>query len=111
MSIKYTDGQLLIHCFAGCSAGEVVKSVGMRISELFDRQLDSAPAARQFRNHTNAREILESILIPIRVVMMAVAIQDKRALASDELQSFQKASITINRALDTAILQGVLNAS
>jgi len=111
LSIKYTDGQLLIHCFAGCSAHEVVESVGMRISDLFNEQLDSTPAPRQNRNHTNARETLESIIVPVRAVMIAVEIQDNRALSSDELKSFRRASATINQALDTAVLQGALNVS
>ncbi len=29
------DGKILIHCFAGCSVGEVVGAVGVQLSDLF----------------------------------------------------------------------------
>lgn len=29
------DGRILVHCFAGCSAVDVVESVGLEISDLF----------------------------------------------------------------------------
>lgn len=35
LSIRDADGVVLLHCFAGCSAGEVVASVGMELSDLF----------------------------------------------------------------------------
>ena len=36
LSIKETgDGHILLHCFAGCSAQEVVESIDMRIGDLF----------------------------------------------------------------------------
>jgi hypothetical protein len=108
LSIKLVDDRLLINCFAGCSVGEVVESIGLRISDLFDKQLDSDPVARRYRNHANAREILESILVPIRTVLLAVAIQDNRTLSSDELKTFQQARATINQALDAAVNQGVI---
>lgn len=37
LSIKETEGgDLLLHCFAGCSAADVVAAVGFTLSDLFD---------------------------------------------------------------------------
>ena len=35
LSLRDADGVTLLHCFAGCSAGEVVGAVGMELSDLF----------------------------------------------------------------------------
>ena len=51
LSIKLAqDGKVLVHCFAGCTAREVVESVGLRLSDLFPRgDLDRFAYARQMR--------------------------------------------------------------
>jgi DNA primase len=33
------DGRILVHCFAGCGACDVVESVGLTMSELFPERL------------------------------------------------------------------------
>ena len=39
LSIKDTGSRLLVHCFAGCTAGDVVAAVGMELDDLiFDEQ-------------------------------------------------------------------------
>lgn len=35
------DGRILVKCFAGCSAAEIVESVGMRLTDLFPPDDDS----------------------------------------------------------------------
>ncbi len=35
LRVTDTDGALLIHCFAGCSAAEIVAAVGLNLSDLF----------------------------------------------------------------------------
>lgn len=36
LSVRETeDGRVLVHCFAGCSVGEIVQAVGMDLSDLF----------------------------------------------------------------------------
>lgn len=57
----------------------------------------------------NAREILDSIVIPIRAVMMAVEIQKDRPLTKGEHTAFLRVCATVNQALDTATNQGVIN--
>jgi len=40
LSIKeLDDGRILMHCFAGCSAGEIMESVGLTVSDLFEEPL------------------------------------------------------------------------
>ncbi len=36
LAIRETeDGRVLVHCFAGCSAGEIVSAAGLELSDLF----------------------------------------------------------------------------
>ncbi len=41
LSIKEAeDGRVLVHCFAGCEAGDVVAAVGLTLADLFPKQPD-----------------------------------------------------------------------
>lgn len=48
LSIRETgDGTLLVHCFAGCRAADVVAAIGLSLSDLFpERPEDRAPLRR-----------------------------------------------------------------
>jgi len=110
LAIKYVDSRLLIHCFAGCDKDEIVEAAGMVMSDLFDKTPDSSPADRKDRIQTkNAREILQSITVPIRAVMIAVRISQNRLLTREEMEALDRASDTVNQALDSAVNQGVVN--
>lgn len=37
-----TDGRILLHCFSGCSALQVVHALGMEMSDLFPRRIETA---------------------------------------------------------------------
>ena len=40
LSVREIDDRILIHCFAGCAASDVLSAVGLQLSDLFDRRLD-----------------------------------------------------------------------
>jgi hypothetical protein len=47
LSIKETDdGRVLLHCFAGCSALDVVHAVGLELSDLFVRVIETEKTPR-----------------------------------------------------------------
>lgn len=39
LSVQERDGVWLIHCFAGCSPGEIVSAIGLSLSDLFPEKL------------------------------------------------------------------------
>lgn len=41
MSIKESDGTILVHCFAGCSVEDICGSIGVEITELFPPRDDT----------------------------------------------------------------------
>lgn len=42
LSVREVDDRVLVKCWAGCSAVEVVAAVGLRMSDLFDAPLPNA---------------------------------------------------------------------
>lgn len=65
LSIKLGgDGRLLVHCFAGCTAREVVESVGMGLADLFpDGAFDREAYARQKQAEEAADRAVHDALI------------------------------------------------
>lgn len=50
LSICAVDDRILVHCWAGCTAGDVVAAAGLRLADLFDRPLPSSgPVPRHAR--------------------------------------------------------------
>jgi hypothetical protein len=64
LSIQETDDKILLHCFGGCSASEIVEALGLRISALFygpasdPRQAAQAAAIRRGQDRRR-REIVQ----------------------------------------------------
>lgn len=44
LSIKDSDGKILINCFAGCGAADIVAAAGLRLSDLFPPTNDAERA-------------------------------------------------------------------
>ena len=41
LTIKLIEDKVLVHCFAGCIADDIVSSVGLTINDLFDEKIGS----------------------------------------------------------------------
>jgi len=83
LSVRETDGRTLIHCFGGCSAGDVLAAVGLRMTDLFERPLaGSGPAGGFSRSHSriSAADGLHALdhEITVAVMILADAIEDIR---------------------------------
>ena len=53
------DGRVLLHCFAGCAAGEVLGAVGLRFDDLFPEPLYQR--AKPLRRPFPAADVLEAV--------------------------------------------------
>lgn len=101
LSIKVDSDRLLIKCFSGCSALEIIHSVGLEMSDLFARPTKhvTPPVAREYRIHSNARETLEAILVAITILMMGCEKAFYSKLTLEEYEEVSKAYTTIIQAL------------
>ena len=69
LSVKQVDGRTLIHCWAGCGAGDVVAALGLSLADLFDRQPETEmPNARRRPPLPSTRELLALIEFDLAVV-------------------------------------------
>lgn len=86
-----TDGRVLIHCFGGCRADDVIAAVGLEWKDLFPGTLDS-DARREYRRQsaTQAKKDAELVL-KIRDAAPFMSESDERYFAEIEAQHQQAA--------------------
>ena len=66
LSIREIEDRVLIHCFAGCDALQIVAAVGLKLSDLFDKPLDDHIKPTKSRISANDRLALidhEAIIV------------------------------------------------
>jgi hypothetical protein len=64
------DGRILVHCFAGCGAADVVGAVGLTVSDLFEKPLGQfKPIAAPF----SASDVLRALRREAGVIALAAA--------------------------------------
>ena len=83
------DGSVLVHCFAGCSAVEIVTSLGLDLSELFPEKLEHFTPKQKFP--FSAREALAA-LVPETLLVALIGKQMTSGIPNDE--KTQQALIT-----------------
>ena len=65
------DGKVLLHCFAGCGASDVVAAAGLELSDLFPEPLKQSGPIRD-RKHTHAAvDALKVLALEATVLQVA----------------------------------------
>lgn len=93
------DGRILMHCFQGCSAVDVVGAIGLDVAELFPEQTEHhyRPVERKFY----ATDILAAIRFECQIVMLAAfEIEKGRKLSADDMTRLKLAMERINEAVE-----------
>lgn len=73
LSVKDTeDGRVLLHCFAGCSAEDVLTSVGLTFADIMPERVGTVERLKPLR--WNPRTVLEAIAH--NVTMLALLTSD-----------------------------------
>ena len=62
------DGRILIHCFAGCGAADVLAAIGLEFGDLFPVPL---PVATRTRRPFNPMDVLRAMAFEALVVRIA----------------------------------------
>lgn len=101
LAIKETDdGKVLLHCFAGCSANEVVYAVGMSLEDLFP---ESTKISKGERKPFNPYDILECLNNESLIIALsAVDIVAGRTISETDSNRISLAHERINTALNIA---------
>ena len=75
------DGKVLIHCFAGCEAEDVLSALGMTFSDIMPERIGTKHSYRPMRQRFDARQVLQGVSHEIMVVCL---IADRLAAVADE---------------------------
>lgn len=74
LAIKQTDdGTVLLKCWAGCGAADIVHAVGLELKDLFQVQTAHRHKRTPYyqRQNVNHRELLQRIHVDLTVVVIA----------------------------------------
>lgn len=94
------DGRVLVHCFSGCAAADVVAAVGLSLADLFADRLDHRVAPTRDRRHIHAaREALkasgdDALLVALagENIVAGIPLSDEdRVLVADAAARLRKA--------------------
>lgn len=94
------DGRILIHCFAGCEAGDVLTAVGMELGDLFPERL---PEHRYgpTKLGVSAFDVLRAVRSECRI--LTIIASDAFAQGASDPELCRRAALAadrINTALD-----------
>ena len=95
------DGRVLVHCFSGCSADEILVALGVDFSTLFpERTSDKKPIRRPF----SAADALRCVAMEATLVAVTASnLARGTPLAEGALTRMLTAAGRINHALDVAL--------
>jgi hypothetical protein len=76
------DGRVLIHCFAGCTALEIVHAVGLELSDLFEQRITHATTAQERRELRQAVKLTQwKAALPVLLFEATVVLTAARQIA------------------------------
>jgi len=99
------DGRVLVHCFAGCSAQEIVTAAGLALVDLFPPRALASHSAKPDRRPFPALDVLRCIAQEaLLVAVAAMRVGRGHLLSSDDRKRLLVASARIGSALE--LLEG-----
>ncbi|MBL0029151.1 MAG: hypothetical protein IPO95_08790 [Rhodanobacteraceae bacterium] len=84
------DGRLLVHCFAGCSIGDVLGAMGLSVGDLFPARIrDTSTAGRreasEFARQAQWRAALNVLAFEATIIVIAAReLREGKPLATDD---------------------------
>ncbi len=96
LAIAESDGRALLFCHAGCEVEAVLATIGLALSDLYDRPL--VHSRERVRRAWNASDVLSLVLEESTVVaVIASDVLDRRTIAETDWQRLARASQRLNR--------------
>jgi len=98
LSIRETDGRVLLHDFGGCEIADVLAALGLTMSDLFEKPLANAGPSS---SRIPARDLLEIISEETSVVsIIAADMLARRTIDETDWARLARAAARIGRARD-----------
>lgn len=99
LSIREVDGKLLVYCFAGCGAVDVMEAVGLSLSDLYERPLGHHQAPTYSR--IPASDLL--VILDHEITVSALILDDivkRRTVNEGQIQRLCQAAARVGKARD-----------
>src|SRR5262245_59848234 len=97
------DGRVLVHCFAGCSADEIVAAAGITFADLFPLRPIPAHVSKRERRPFPALDVLRCIAQEALVVAVAaMRLAGGHPISPEDRKRLLVASERITAAVDLA---------
>lgn len=96
LAIAERDDRVLLHCFAGCETGAVLASLGLGLTDLFDRPLDHS--RERVSREWGASDVLKLVMQETTIVAVVGAdCISRRSIAEPDWQRLAQAVRRLNR--------------
>lgn len=90
LSIKHAKDATLLHCFAGCSACDVLSAIGLRLADLYDKPLRSTARVNR-RRYGQAADCIRWLEDDLYVMAFAsLQLQDGIPLSQSDIERLRK---------------------
>lgn len=104
LSVRQTDDRVLVHCWAGCAAGEVVAAVGLELRDLFERDESKTNHGLHVPRRPplpSSRELVALLEYDLSVIDIAAGTLERgEALTADDSATLINAIADVRRILD-----------
>ncbi len=96
------DGRVLLKCWAGCQASDVVEAVGIELKDLFEQPIKCRKSGRE-RLYPNYKKILQ--MLRHEVMLIWIVIEDIAAgkdIPAEDINSVRRAYKNIERVMEAS---------
>ncbi len=96
------DGRVLLKCWAGCRAGDVVEDTGLELKDLFDQPIKCRKPSRQ-RLYPNYKKILQ--MLRHDVMLIWIITEDMAAgkvIPTEDINSVRRAYKNIESVMEAS---------
>lgn len=104
LSVRQTDDRVLIHCWAGCGAGDVVAAVGLSLADLFERRVEFNPSKDALKRRPplpSSRELIALLEYDLAVIDIAAGNLNRgERLTPADTATLNNAIADVRRVLD-----------
>ena len=94
------DGRILVNCFGGCGAIDIVLAVGMTLESLMPLRDENWKPSKSESRHWAAKQVLESLQLELAVVAVAARTMKNGHILSGA--DYQRLELAYERITDGA---------
>lgn len=101
LSIRVVEDRILIHCFAGCGAADVMHSVGLTLADLYPERIKHKGDPVRAKHYQARDAVLKTLGPEVSLIALAAAnVRKGIPLGAEDLTRLEQAENLLRRALE-----------